>query len=51
MVYIILLLLFLVGVIGYQWTELEIIKETLHDEQDFNAELDPVELYWEDRDG
>lgn len=49
MIYAILIIVFLVGVIGFLWTDNVCLKEMLEDERDANweltAELDPVELY------
>lgn len=44
MIYQLLFVLFLVGVIGYLWTELQIVKEKLEEAEDFCSELDPVEV-------
>lgn len=51
MIYAILAILGLVGLVGYLWTDKQILKEKLQESEDFCAELDPVELYWEDKDG
>ena len=44
MLYLILFCLALVGVIGWQWTEIQVLREKLYDCEDFWAELDPVEV-------
>lgn len=47
MIYWILSTLFLVGIIGWQYTEIQILRQKLDESEDFCAELDPVELYAE----
>lgn len=44
MFYLILFCLALVGVIGWQWTEMYELKRKVAELEDWSAELDPVEV-------
>jgi hypothetical protein len=44
MIYLILTCLVLVGIVGYQWTEIQVLRQQVDDLEDWTAELDPVEV-------
>lgn len=49
MIYAILTIVALVGIIGWQWVEIQCLRQELDDTKyenyELSAELDPVELY------